>query len=132
MGCGRLARWARGGVVVAVCAVVPLSIATSASALAPAPGNLVVNSGFDTDTSGWGSFGGTLTRTESGSPCLNGNAGAATATLQTGTVYTISDSQGGNQPTVRSTVAGQTYIAFTTVWAASPSAVGRPARIILR
>ena len=44
----------------------------------------------------------------------------------------ISDSQGGNQPSVRSTAAGQTYIAFATVWAASTSAVGKPARIILR
>ena len=127
-----LGRRARRAAALAVCAVVPLSFATTAEALPPPPGNLIANSAFDADTSGWGSFGGTLTRTESGSPCLTGNAGAATATLQTGTVYTISDSQSGNQPTVRSTAAGQTYIAFATVWAASTSAVGKPARIILR
>jgi hypothetical protein len=127
----RLGRWTRGGLVLPALAVVPLLFAGTAVA-APPPGNLVVNSGFDTDTSGWGSFGGTLARTETGSPCANGNPGAATATVQTGAVYTISDSQGGNEPTVGSTIAGQTYIAFATVWAASASAAGKPARIILR
>ena len=54
-------------------------------------------------------------------------------TRQTGAVYTISDSQGaGNLPTVRSTVAGETFIAYATVRSASASAVGKPARIILR
>jgi hypothetical protein len=48
-------------------------------------------------------------------------------------VYTISDSQGtGNLPTVRSTVAGETFIAYARVSAASASAAGKPGRIILR
>ena len=48
-------------------------------------------------------------------------------------MYTISDSQGtGNLPTVRSTVAGETFIAYARVSAASASAAGKPGRIILR
>jgi hypothetical protein len=37
--------------------------------------------------------------------CSTENPGAATVTRKTGTVYAISDSLGGNLPTVRSTVA---------------------------
>ena len=98
----------------------------------PAPGNLIANGGFDTGTAGWGSFGGSLARTENGGLCWSQNTGAATVTHRSGSVYTISDSQGGNQPTVRSTVAGETFIAYATVGAASASAAGKPARIILR
>jgi hypothetical protein len=61
--------------------------------------------GFDTNTAGWESFNGTLARTQNGSLCSTENPGAATVTRKTGTVYTISDSLGGNLPTVRSTVA---------------------------
>jgi len=129
-------RWAhskRHGLAFAACAVVLLALAGPADALEPpAPGNLIANWSFDTDTAGWGSFGGTLTRTENGSLCSTTNPGAATVTRRIGTVYTISDSQGGNQPTVRSTAAGDTYIAYATVSPASASAAGKPARIILR
>jgi hypothetical protein len=127
----------RRGVVLAVCAAFSLNTAPTAGARAyepPPPGNLIVNWGFDAGTSGWGSFGGTVSRTEnSRSPAWCApNAGAATITQQTGSVYTISDSQGGSQPTVRSTVAGETFIAYASVFAASGSAAGKPARIIIR
>jgi hypothetical protein len=98
----------------------------------PAPGNLITNWGFDTDTAGWGSFGGVLARTENGVLCSTSNPGAATVTRQAGSVYTISDSQGGNHPTVPSTVAGESFVAYANVSAASASAAGKPARIILR
>jgi hypothetical protein len=56
-------RWAhskRHGLAFATCAVVLLAAAGPADALEPpAPGNLIANWGFDTDTAGWGSFGGT-------------------------------------------------------------------------
>jgi hypothetical protein len=128
----------RCGVAVAACAAVSLVLVPAAAAqeeyyyAPPARGNLIANGQFDTDTSGWRSFGGTLARTDNGSLCWSTNSGAATVTHRTGSVYTISDSQGGAQPTVRSTVAGETFIAYATVGAASASAVGKPARIILR
>src|SRR3954464_12934028 len=133
----RASRLLRRPVLIAAIAAVPVVAAPPAGAQAvpipPAPGNLIVNWGFDTNTAGWGSFGGSLARTLNGSLCATINPGAATATRQTGDVYTISDSQGtGNLPTVRSTVAGETFIAYASVWSGSASAVGKPARIILR
>ena len=124
----------RRAAVIAAVAAVPLVVVAPASAInPPPPGNLIANSGFDTNTAGWGSFGGSLARTLNGELCSTTNPGAATVTRQTGAVYTISDSQGaGNLPTVRSTVAGETFIAYATVRSASASAVGKPARIILR
>jgi hypothetical protein len=111
--------------------VPPLAAAQSTYA-PPAPGNLIANGGFDTGTAGWGSFGGTLARTNDGGLCWSTNMGSATVTHQSGSVYTISDSQGGNEPTVRSTVAGETFIAYASVGAASAWAAGKPARMILR
>jgi hypothetical protein len=127
-------RLLRRAAAIAALATVPLVLTAPAAAQAPpAPGNLIVNWSFDADTAGWGSFGGTLARTLNGSMCPTGIPGTATATRTTGDVYTISDSQGsGNLPTVRSTVAGETFIAYATVSAASASAVGKPGRIILR
>jgi hypothetical protein len=126
----------RYGVALAACAAVSLVLVPTAraqeSGYATAPGNLIANGAFDTDTAGWGSFDGTLARTENGSLCWSTNLGSATVTRRNGSVYTISDSQGGYQPTVRSTVAGETFVAYATVAAASPSAAGKPARIILR
>jgi hypothetical protein len=122
--------------VVLAGACVVLVLATAPAAFPqepPAPGNLIANWGFDTDTAGWGSFNGTLARTENGSLCSTSNPGAATVTRRTGDVFTISDSQGaGNVPTVRSTVAGESYVAYANVGAATASAVGKPVRIILR
>jgi hypothetical protein len=123
----------RRSAALASCAAVPLLLAAPAGAVEPpAPGNLIANRGFDVDTSGWGSSGGALSRTEDGSTCSTANPGAATVTRRTGGVYTISDAAGGNQPTVRSTVAGETFVAYAGVSAASASAAGKPARIILR
>src|SRR4051794_7291114 len=130
----RASRLLRRSIVIAAIAAVPVVAAAPASAgNPPAAGNLIVNWGFDTSTAGWGSFGGSLARTLNGSPCLSTNPGAATVTRQTGDVYTISDSQGaGNVPTVRSTVAGETFIAYVSVWSASVSAAGKPAGSTLR
>ena len=127
-------RLLRRSVLIAAIATAPFAGAAPAgAAIPPAPGNLIANWGFDTNTAGWGSFGGSLVRTLNGSPCSTTNPGAATAVRQTGDVYTISDSQGsGNLPTVRSTVAGETFIAYARVSAASSSAAGKPGRIILR
>jgi hypothetical protein len=129
-------RWpyrTRRGLALVVCAAMPLvSAATADAQEPPAPGNLVANWGFDVNTAGWGSFGGTVARTENGSQCTTTIPGAATVTRQTGDVYTLSDSQGGNQPTVRSTLAGDTYIAYATVIGTAASAAGKPGRIILR
>ena len=127
----------RCGAALVACAAVSLVLVPGAHAQSPeyappAPGNLTANPGFDTGTSGWGSAGGTLARTENGSTCWSTSTGAALVTHRTGSAYTISDSQGGNEPTVRSTVAGDTFIAQATVWPASESAAGKPARIILR
>jgi hypothetical protein len=129
--------WKRCGAALGVCAALSLAQAAAAPAQSPsyappAPGNLIANGGFDMGTAGWGSFGGTLARSENGSLCWSMVPGAATVTRRTGSVYTISDSQGGHQPTVRSTVAGESFVAYATVAAASPSAAGKPARIILR
>jgi hypothetical protein len=133
----RLSQFKPCGVAVAAGGVLLLALAATAGAQdvaePPAPGNLIANWGFDADTSGWGSFGGTLTRTDDGSsdPC-SPNAGVATVVQRAGSVYSISDSQGGYQPTVRSTVAGETFIAYATVTPTSASAAGKPARIVLR
>jgi hypothetical protein len=120
----RSVHFTRCRVVLAACAAFSLITCPMAGAQAyepPPPGNLIANWGFDADTSGWGSFGGTVARTEtSRSPAWCApNAGAATITQRTGSVYTLSDSQGGYQPTVRSTVAGETFIAYAGVFAAS-------------
>ena len=54
----------RRAAVIAAVAAVPLVVVAPASAInPPPPGNLIANSGFDTDTAGWGSFGGSLART---------------------------------------------------------------------
>jgi hypothetical protein len=135
MGIGSWRRSKRFVVVLAACAALSLTLVAVASAQdysPPAPGNLTVNPRFDADTSGWGSFGGTLARTGNGSLCWSTNPGTATVTQRTGSVYTISDSQGGYQPSVSSTVAGETFIAYASVATASVSAAGKPARMILR
>ena len=123
----------RCGAAVAACAALSLVLVAAAQGLEPpAPGNLIANGGFDTGTAGWGSFNGTLGRSTNGSLCSTENPGAATVTRKTGTVYTISDSVGGNLPTVRSTLAREPFIAYATVSAASASSAGKPARIVLR
>ena len=89
MDCCTLGRWTRGAAALAACAVVPFSVATTAeagAAIPPAPGNLIGNWGFDTDTAGWGSFGGSLSRSLNGSPCSTTNPGAANVTRQSGDV----------------------------------------------
>jgi len=116
----------------AVCSLVAPAARGQEVLEAPPPGNLLVNWGFDVDTSGWGSFGGSLARTPNGLTCATTNPGAATVTHRTGGTYTISDSQGGNRPTVSSTVGGDTFIAYATVIGTSASAAGKPGRIVLR
>jgi hypothetical protein len=128
----RLLGGAALGVAMATTAFAGVAAPAALALEPPAPGNLIANWGFDTGTSGWGSFSGTLARTTNGSTCSTTNPGAATVTRQTGSVYTISDSQGGNLPTVPATSAGQTFVAYATVLAPSASAAGKPARIILR
>ena len=62
-------RLLRRSVLIAAIATAPLAGAAPAgAAIPPAPGNLIANWGFDTNTAGWGSFGGSLARTLNGSP----------------------------------------------------------------
>ena len=96
----------------------------------PATSNLVRNPSFESDLSGWGSFGGTLTRVAVAD--APDGAYAVRAAWQTGNLFTVSDTQGTAKPTVASTEAGATYVATAYVKAATTSSAGKPVQIILR
>ena len=97
-----------------------------------APGsNLLLNPSFDSNTAGWGSFQGQLTREAVVSPSGDGVV-AARVVRASGDRYSISDSQGGHTATIPFTAAGQTYVGAGYVRAASSSAVGKPISLILR
>jgi|GEM_PF-3027234 len=93
----------------------------------PQPGtNLVRNASFETDTSGWGSWNGTLSRvTLGGAP--NGVA-VALVRHRAGTAFTLDDAP----ETVLSTTGGQIYTSRAFVRAADPSSVGKRVRLVMR
>jgi len=92
--------------------------------------NLVRNPSFEADLTGWGSFGGTLSRVAvTGAP--HGGY-VAQATRASGTSFSVSDNMGDATPTVASTSAGATYIATATVRAATGASVGKQLRLTLR
>ena len=97
---------------------------------APEDANLVRNRSFETDTTGWGSYQGQLSRVASADAPHGGFVARAART--SGTFYSVGDSENGFRPTVASTVAGATYIATGYARAASASAVGKPVKITLR
>lgn len=93
-------------------------------------GNRVANASFETDTSGWASWQGTLTRTKlAGAPRGGSVARVARAT---GASYSLSDDAGPARPTVTATEPGQTYSAAAWIRAAGGAAAGKPIRIVLR
>lgn len=94
---------------------------------APQPAtNLVANPSFETDTSGWGRYQATITRTQvAGAP---DGVYAARVAQTTGTTFTIDDAP----DTVLNAKAGVTYSARAFVRAASASSVGKTVRLYLR
>ena len=72
----------------------------------PSTSNLVRNPSFESDLSGWGSFGGTLTRVAVAD--APDGAHAVRAAWQTGNLFTVSDTQGTAKPTVASTRRART------------------------
>jgi hypothetical protein len=93
---------------------------------APNPQNLVANPSFETGTSDWGSWNGSITR-EQIADAPNG-VWVAKIARTGGTGFTIDDSP----TTVLSSVGGATYSARAFVRAASASSVGKTIRIYLR
>ena len=88
--------------------------------------NLLPNPSFETGTTGWSSWQGTLTRVQrSGAP--NGAYVARIAAARTGG-YSLDDAP----DTVRATTAGKTYTASATVASASSSANGKRISLIIR
>ena len=96
----------------------------------PEDANQVGNRSFETDTTGWGSYQGQLSRVASADAPHGGYVARAART--SGTFDSVGDSENGFRPTVASTVAGATYIATGYARAASASAVGKPVKITLR
>lgn len=94
--------------------------------LEPAPtDNLVSNSSFESNTSGWTGWQSTLSRTQ-----LAGVDGdyVVKVTRSTGTSYTVND----EPPSVSSSTAGQTYDASTWVQAASSGSEGKSVTLKIR
>ena len=109
-----------------VATLVP-STAGGGGGTVPVPtGNLTTNPSLETDAAGWGTYQATLARVaQADSP----NGGFAAQVSQTaGTFYTIDDTP----DTVLSTTTGTSYAGTAYVKAASPSAVGKPVRIVVR
>ena len=109
-----------------VATLVP-STAGGGGGTVPVPtGNLTTNPSLETDAAGWGTYQATLARVaQADSP--NGGF-AAQVSQAAGTFYTIDDTP----DTVLSTTTGTSYAGTAYVKAASPSAVGKPVRIVVR
>ncbi len=100
--------------------------ADPAAGLQPPAGNLTTNPTFEANTNGWGAWQGVVDRV----PLADAPNGGwvARVTQNSGNYYTLDD----GPDTVPSTTAGATYTATAYVKAASPSAVGKPVRIVIR
>ena len=92
----------------------------------PAPGNVLVNPSFETNTAGWASFQGSVVReVQAGAP---DGAAVARVTWLSGTYFTLDDGGGS----LRATAPGVLYTATAWVRAASAASVGKPVRLKLR
>lgn len=102
------------------------AIASESSAITLAADNLVTNPSFETNTTGWSSWQGSITRTARTDAPHGGYVAKVTRT--TGTSYSIDDTS----PVVASTAPSARYSAFVYMRAASTSAVGKPAQFAVR
>ena len=92
----------------------------------PAPGNVLVNPSFETNTSGWTSYQGAVTRElQAGAP---DGAAVARVAWRSGSYFTIDDGGGS----LRSTTPGVLYTATAWVKAASATSVGKPVTLKVR
>lgn len=89
-------------------------------------GNLIANSSFESDVSGWVGWHGNLSRELVGD-APNGNY-VARVDWTTGTSYSIDDLPNTVNPAYRN----QVYRATAYVKAGSPSAVGKPIQLVIR